>query len=245
VPGSTSPHAEAQTVGALACAWMAADPKRPLITFYDDATGERVELSGATLANWVAKTANLLIDGAGLAPGDRAAVALPPHWQTAAVLLGCWTAGITVVPVEEPADVAFVAEAATGMTGASERYLLGLLPMGAPSREVPAGYLDYVTEVRVHGDSFSRYQTVLPLTAATAGGTGDSVTHRDLCERARERAAAALAAGDRILIDAAASPDPLDWLLVPAAAHASIVLCRHLDPAKIARRRVDERVTTP
>src|SRR5690606_31992912 len=32
---------------------------RPLITFYDDATGERIELSGVTTANWVAKTANL------------------------------------------------------------------------------------------------------------------------------------------------------------------------------------------
>ena len=33
---------------------------RPLITFYDDATGERVELSAATTANWAAKAANLL-----------------------------------------------------------------------------------------------------------------------------------------------------------------------------------------
>ena len=36
---------------------LAADPGRPLVTFYDDATGERVELSVATFANWVAKTA--------------------------------------------------------------------------------------------------------------------------------------------------------------------------------------------
>ena len=49
------------------------DPTRPLLTWYDDATGERTELSGATLANWVAKTANLLVDGLGLGPGDRAA----------------------------------------------------------------------------------------------------------------------------------------------------------------------------
>src|SRR5215468_371295 len=70
----------------------ATDPAQPLITWYDDATGDRAELSGATLANWVAKTANLLVDGGGLGPGDRAAVLLPPHWQTAAVLLGCWSA---------------------------------------------------------------------------------------------------------------------------------------------------------
>ena len=73
------------------------DPTRPLLTWYDDATGERTELSGATLANWVAKTANLLVDGIGLGPGDRAGVSLPPHWQTAGVLLGCWSAGVEVV----------------------------------------------------------------------------------------------------------------------------------------------------
>ena len=38
------------------------DPARPLVTFYDDATGERVELSVTTYANWVAKTAGLLQD---------------------------------------------------------------------------------------------------------------------------------------------------------------------------------------
>src|SRR5262245_66226190 len=50
----------------------AADPTRPLLTWYDDTTGERTELSGATLGNWVAKTANLLVDGVGAGPGDRA-----------------------------------------------------------------------------------------------------------------------------------------------------------------------------
>jgi uncharacterized protein (TIGR03089 family) len=38
------------------------DPVGPRITYYDDATGERIELSTVTLANWAAKTANLLRD---------------------------------------------------------------------------------------------------------------------------------------------------------------------------------------
>jgi uncharacterized protein (TIGR03089 family) len=41
------------------------DPARPLVTHYDDATGERVELSATTLENWVSKTANLLQDELG------------------------------------------------------------------------------------------------------------------------------------------------------------------------------------
>ena len=41
---------------------LAHDPGRPLVTFYDDATGERTELSVTTYANWVAKVASLLVD---------------------------------------------------------------------------------------------------------------------------------------------------------------------------------------
>ena len=67
------------TVGRLFQTLVAPDPTRPLLTFYDDATGERTELSGATLGNWVAKTANTLVDDLDLEPGQWAAVGLPPH----------------------------------------------------------------------------------------------------------------------------------------------------------------------
>ena len=39
------------------------------MTHYDDATGERVELSATTLENWVSKTANLLQDELGRTAG--------------------------------------------------------------------------------------------------------------------------------------------------------------------------------
>src|ERR687894_1898296 len=73
------------------------DPARPLLTHYDDATGERVELSATTLDNWVAKTANLLQDEFDVGSGSTVAVALPVHWQTAAVLLGIWSCGAAVL----------------------------------------------------------------------------------------------------------------------------------------------------
>src|SRR5215212_88091 len=82
---------------ALLAAARTSDPARPLVTHYDDATGERVELSGTTLANWVAKTANLLQDEFDVGPGGTVAVALPVHWQTAAVLLGVWSCGAAVL----------------------------------------------------------------------------------------------------------------------------------------------------
>src|SRR5690348_18117891 len=76
---------------------MAADPMGPRITYYDDATGERIELSTVTLANWAAKTGNLLRDELGAGPGSRVAVLLPAHWQTAAVLFGIWWIGAEAV----------------------------------------------------------------------------------------------------------------------------------------------------
>ncbi|WP_157011798.1 TIGR03089 family protein, partial [Mycobacterium celatum] len=76
---------------------LRADPVGPRITYYDDATGERIELSAVTLANWAAKTGNLLRDELGAGSGSRVAVLLPTHWQTAAVLFGVWWIGAEVL----------------------------------------------------------------------------------------------------------------------------------------------------
>lgn len=52
-----------------------------------------------------------------------------------------------------------------------------------------------------------------------------------------------IGAGDRVLIDTAAYPDPADWLLAPLAAGASIVLCANLDRAKLDARSDAEKVS--
>jgi uncharacterized protein (TIGR03089 family) len=211
----------------------AEDLAQPLLTWYDDATGDRTELSGATLENWVAKTANLLVDGLGLAPGDRAALLLPPHWQTAAVLLGCWAAGLDVTNEKSSVDVIFasadrVNEAVAWSAG--ERLVLGLAPMALPMRTVPSGFVDYVAEVRTFGDHFRPYP---------------DQSDRGLVERAAARAAdLGLKAGDRVLVDAGRHPDPLDWLLAPLAGGATLVLCGALDTAKLEGRAAAEKVTT-
>jgi uncharacterized protein (TIGR03089 family) len=235
--------------GLLARA-LAADPAGPLLTQYDDATGERIELSATTLENWVAKTANLIQDG-GVEPGSRAAVLLPPHWQTAAILLGCWSAGLVVAAAGGSADLAFAGpdrldEALA--TGADEVYGLSLAPLAAPLRDVPPGVTDYATEVRVHGDRFAPYAPVDPASAALAGASVQgaaphATSHEELVAAAVERAGElGLAAGDRLLI--AAPSNVLDWLLAPLAAGASIVLCRHPDLHQLPQRATAERVTS-
>jgi uncharacterized protein (TIGR03089 family) len=72
------------------------DGSRPLLTFYDDATGERVELSVTTFDNWVAKTAGLLRDDLAADSGHRAALQLPPHWQALVWAQACWALGVCV-----------------------------------------------------------------------------------------------------------------------------------------------------
>jgi uncharacterized protein (TIGR03089 family) len=79
---------------------LAADGGRPRLTWYGD-DGERVELSGAVLANWVAKTVNLLVAEIDAAPGSAVVLDLPPHWRSVLWALSAWRCGATVVV---PAD---------------------------------------------------------------------------------------------------------------------------------------------
>ncbi|WP_433652678.1 TIGR03089 family protein [Micromonospora zamorensis] len=213
---------------------IATDPTRPLLTWYDDASGDRTELSGATMANWVAKTANLLVDEVGLVAGTPGGVLLPPHWQTAAVLLGCWSAKLNVADTPGDVDVLFAAadqldEAQSW--SADERYALGLAPLAAALRQVPPGFADYVVEVRRHGDHF---------TPQPGPGPADA----RLLTRAEARAAElGIEPGARVLIDASRHPDPVDWLLAPLTRAATVVLCANLDPALLTSRQASEKVT--
>lgn len=226
------------TVPAAFAAAVDADSTRPLVTWYDDGTGERAELSGATCANWVAKVANLVTLGAGLGPGDSVAVAVAPHWQTAVVLLGCWTAGVRVT--DPPADLVFADtdHLAELDPAGVEVYGLALAPMAAPMPQPPPGVSDFVTEVRAHGDRFDPPAPVRPDDLAT------TVTHQQLCRAAVRRAAElGIPTGGRVLIDVDAYPDPLDWLLAPLVVGASTVLCRRVDPAALPARAETEKAT--
>jgi len=238
------------TIAEAFAAAVRRDPTTPLLTWYDDATGDRTELSGATLENWVAKTANLLVDGAGLSEGDTVAVLLPPHWQTAAVLLGTWAAGLAAdlggLDAEpHNVDVLFASpdafEAAAAWPSA-DRYATGLLPLAMPLRELPAGFADYVVDVRNFGDRFVAIRPVDGSDRAIAGPV--ELDHRTICETATERATElGVSAGDRVLVDARLHADPIDWLLAPLVAGASIVLCANLDRVSLPARADAEKVS--
>src|SRR5690349_12133459 len=68
------------TFPVLLAARLRRDPSSPFVTYYDDATSERTELSVTTFANWISKTANLFTDELMLDAGDAIRFELPPHW---------------------------------------------------------------------------------------------------------------------------------------------------------------------
>lgn len=223
------------------------DSAAPLLTFYDDRSGDRTELSGATLDNWVSKTANLLVDGAGLGAGDAVGLLLPPHWQTAAIMLGAFAAGLAVDHGTDPQPVEALFSALDSIEQAaawptSERYVTGLLPLALGLHTPPPGFVDYPTEVRTHGDHFRAIQPVEPDDRALAGPV--EISHRELAQDATVRAAElGIGAGDRVLVDADAHPDPLDWLFAPLVSGATIVLCVNLDQVGVDHRVTAERVS--
>jgi uncharacterized protein (TIGR03089 family) len=191
-----------------------------------------VELSGATLANWAAKTANWLRDELDVQPGDPVAVLLPPHWQTAGVLLGAWWCGAAVVTSAAGAAVALcgldrIADAA----GADELAALGLDALGMGIAILPPGVRDFASEVRVHGDTF------------TSGGPGPE--DETVLAAARARATElGLAAGDRLLCTTGWDAKvPGEVLLAVLAADASLVQCTGADPAALTSRCAAERIT--
>jgi uncharacterized protein (TIGR03089 family) len=233
---------------------VAAGTEPAVLTYYDDATGERTALTAAALGSWAARTAALLRDGCRLAAGDRAAVLLPPHWQTAAVLLGAWSAGIAVsfrpwataglATVEpdagEPLAAVFVSRARLdswleNVPPARHRFVLGAAP-----DEVPAGYRDYLSELRRYPDHPPAYESIRPTDPASPDGT----SYQQWAAVAEGIAASiGLHPGDRLLVNAAEHEQPVSWLLAPLTAGASVVLCANLDPGNLAARVAAEGIT--
>ncbi len=224
---------ELTLTGALLDPLLRDNPAGPRITYYDDATGERVELSTATLANWAAKTANLLRDELGAGPGTRVGVLLPAHWQTAAVLLGIWWIGAEVV-LTGTADVAFCTRDRLDEAGMGEVAVLSLDAFGKGFDDLPVGVTDYATAVRVHGDQ------VVP-----ERNPGPALDGRSVGEVLADAAGAGLTAGDRVWSarDWSTPAELIANLVAVFAAGASLVQVAHPDAGLQERRIATEKVT--
>jgi uncharacterized protein (TIGR03089 family) len=227
---------------------------KPFCTWYDDQAGERVELSYKTFENWVAKTANLLVDELGAEPGDRVGAALVDHWQTPVILAACWRAGVGVValdpaapdpPPPDPLVAAFVWEEHLPAVAAA----LDEVPLVAVTADRlgraasdPGRALVYANVVPGMGDLFPAGPD--PAGVALDAG-GEAATMADLLARAAALAErTGLGDTDRLLsgrplltVDGAVA-----GLVAPFLRGAGVVLARDLDPARFWKRVADERV---
>lgn len=149
--------------------------------------GGRVELSGSTTANWVAKSANLLVDGLG-GPA-RIGLLLPLHWQAVALLLAGAATGAEVVLAAGPehlagCDAVFTTAQHAAAVTADDVLILSGHPFGGPlppGTPLPPMAQDYGREIPSYGDDFTAplpaTATLLTAPSLTASGpTGPGLT---------------------------------------------------------------------
>jgi uncharacterized protein (TIGR03089 family) len=227
---------------------------KPFVTWYDDHRDQRVELSYRTFGNWVAKTANLLVDELGAGPGDRVGAILADHWQTPIVMAACWRAGTQLVVIDPASPdrptpslaAAFVREeflaATEAMLGETVVVALTADLLGRGEHDLGKA-LSFSRLVPSMGDEFDGGPDP-DGDALTAGG--EAATMGGLLERAAALAGrTGLGDGDRVLwgrplltVDGAVA-----GLLAPFTRGAGVVLVAGLDPARFWKRVADERVT--
>ena len=211
------------------------DPAQPLLTLHDGPA--RVELSGATTANWVAKSANLLVDGLG--GPSRVGLLLPLHWQAVALLLAGVTAGASVVVASDAAELAgceaaFTTpeEAAAALdAGVDDVLALSGHPLGAPCGPLPPMVADYARDVPSYGDGWSGPRPVSPQVLA-GGSPVDDLPDWGLT--AADRVLLAGSLRDRAAVQA---------LLTVLRAGAALVLLPRPGEVDLERVAADERAT--
>jgi uncharacterized protein (TIGR03089 family) len=224
---------------------------KPFCTWYDDRRDERVELSYRTFGNWVAKTANLLVDELGAGPGDRVGV-LASHWQVPVLLAACWRAGVGVVALDPAAPdlsglvAVFVHEerldAAGAAPDATTVVALSADPLGRGGRDLGRA-LAFSRAAAAMADDFDGGPDPAGAALATTDGTA---TMAALLERAADLVGRTGLGGDDRLLSGRpllSVEGAVAGLLAPFARGAGVVLVEGLDPARFWKRVADERVT--
>ena len=243
--------AAAPTFAELLAGLLRRDPGRPLLTSYDERTGERVELSATTYANWVAKTASLLVEEHDLERGDVLLVDLPAHWLGPVFLGAAWTAGLTVAfpsPAAAPPDAVVCGPEglATWAPHAADRPVLAcsLRPLGVRFAEpLPAGVHDVGVEVWGQPDAFVAHDPPTADDVAVLLPEGP-VTQGELFTSAAGAGSAHSTGADRLLSAAnPASPPGLAALVRPLVSAGSLVLVTGADDARLDAIAAVERAT--
>lgn len=230
-----APSGYDQTFPAILATALRSEPSRPFVTFYDEATGERVELSLVTYANWVAKASSLLADEHGLERGARLRIDLPPHWLSFVFLGAAWNVGL-VVDDGDAVDAVVCGPETLGRWTDGDALVLAcsLLPLGVRFADpLPAGVHDVGVEIWGQPDAFVPWDPPEPGDPATSWG----LAHEDLArpEPGTAAAGSTLTGGSRLLSETdPASPPGAASLTEPLLTGGSVVLVAHADPDRLA-----------
>jgi uncharacterized protein (TIGR03089 family) len=240
-----------------------ADPTRPRLTWYDDASGptrgERIELSGRVLTNWTAKAANLLQEDLDVGPGSVVGLDLPVHWRAAYWLFAAWSVGAEVVlGAADPSrdvDVVVTCDPHGSRTaGTTVAVTLAALARSWAGEPLPGGVVDEAKELATYGDRFDAWASPDPSSVALQTVSGQW-THAELVPAA-VAAAEAAGLGPQARVLTSAGPELVVSSWFPAwVVDGSIVLVRPdrskdtdkdkdaVDEAARAARALAERVT--
>ena len=247
------------------------EPGRPRLTWYGPG-GERVELSGHVLDNWVTKSTNLLVEEFEVGPGSAVVLDLPPHWRAVVWAFAVWRAGGCVVPVVRAADApsggaggGLAADRAVVVTDRPEAWstahdVVGVALPALARRfdgELPAGAMDAASAVMTYGDVLTFVQEHDP-GADAVEVEGAVVPHHALgswaADRAERLGVRAVDGPQRVLVEPSAGDltGLLAAVLTVLAASGSVVVChpevsRDLakDPARRERLVASEKVFSP
>lgn len=224
-------------------------PSRPLVTFYDDATGERVELSVTTYANWVAKTAGLAQDELDLTRGELLLLDLPTHWLGAVWVGAALTLGLTVTEDRAAVDEAALVvcgpdglEAYAAHAAQAPVLACALTPLaGRFAEPLPPHVTDFAAVVLAQPDAFAAYDPPGPADPAWSAPSGTTSQGELLQEAA---GCGVVGAGGRLLTDVnPATRAGVATLLAPLVLDASSVWVRHPDEASWSGRAEQELAT--
>lgn len=213
---------------------------------------QRVELSGRVLENWVAKSANLLVEELEVEPGSTLMLDAALHWRSLAVGLAALRVGARLLPVDlshaaraEP----WIGFSPTERGERSELRMLlgrGALAMsydGDPAAVGPDD-VDYCASIRSFADSYDPWA---PLPERTEVAEGMTVRNwLDAVARAARREADG--AGEAVALETSTAPVDAAMLAeaagIMAAGRAVVLIEPEVPAGRRERVLVEERVAT-